>query len=83
MLELATITPNHTLQLPAAIAQRFSPADQFIVWQEGDTLYLKRLIPSPLTLVENAPDDDEPISLDEISDIVHLVRQRRTTQEVL
>jgi hypothetical protein len=76
MFEIATLTPNNTLQLPLEIAKRFLPADRFIVWQEGDTLHLKRLTSSSLQLVENAP-EDEPISLDEINDIVHIVRQRR------
>ncbi len=76
MFEIVTLTPNNTLQLPLEIARHFLPADRFIVWQEGDTLHLKRLTPSPLRLVEDAP-EDEPMTLDEINDIVHIVRQRR------
>ena len=76
MFEIATLTPNRTVQLPPEIASRFSPADRFIVWLEGDTVHLKRLTPSPLQRIEDAP-EDEPMSLDEINDIVHKVRQQR------
>ncbi len=82
MFEIATLTPNHTVQLPAEIASHFLPTDRFIVWLEGDTLYLKRLAPSLLKQVEEAP-EDEALSLDEINDIVHEVRQRRHTPEAV
>lgn len=81
MFEIATLTPNHTVQLPPEIAKRFLPTDRFIVWWEGDTLHLRRLTPSLLKRVENAP-EDEAMSLDEINDIVHEVRQRRHTAKV-
>ena len=78
MFEIATLTPNRTLQLPPEIASRFLPTDRFIVWLEGDTVHLKRLTPSPLQRIEDAP-ADEPMALDEINDIVHEVRQQRHT----
>ena len=74
MSAVATFTPNQTLQLPLEIVQQFLPSDRFIVWQEGDTLHLKRITPSPLKAVAEAP-DEEPLSLDEINDIVHGVRR--------
>ena len=76
MFELATLTPNRTLELPLEIAKHFQPTDRFVVWMEGDTLHLKRITPSPLKVVEQAP-PDQPLSLDEINDIVHEVRQHR------
>ncbi|MFN8492660.1 MAG: hypothetical protein U0350_33975 [Caldilineaceae bacterium] len=76
MSEIVTLTPDHTLLLPAEIAQHFKPSDRFITWLEGDTLHLKRITPSPLKVVEQAP-DEEPMSLDEINDIVHEVRRQR------
>jgi hypothetical protein len=78
MFEIATLTANNTVQLPVEIAKRFLPADRFIVWLDGDTVHLKRLLSSPLDRVEDAP-EDEPMSLDEIDEIVHEVRQRRHT----
>jgi hypothetical protein len=77
MVEIAEWTPQRTLKLPEAIAERFHPTDRFFVWVEGDTLYLKRITPPPVTeIVAQAP-EDEPLSLDEISDIVHEVRRQR------
>jgi hypothetical protein len=76
MSDLATLTGNHTLQLPDEIAKHFRPSDRFVVWVDGDTLHLKRVMPSPLQAVADAPEGD-PLSLDEINDIVHEVRQQR------
>jgi hypothetical protein len=75
MSEIAILTPERTVQLPPEIARHFLPSDRFLVWLEGDTLLLKRLAPSPLKRVENAP-DEEPLSLDAIDEIVHAVRRR-------
>ena len=76
MFEIATLTPNHTVQLLPEIAKQFLPKNRFIVWWEGDTWHLRRLTPSLLQRLADAP-EDEAISLDEINDIVHKVRQRR------
>ena len=70
MFELAMLQRDSSLKLPDILAQRFHPLDRFIVWIDGDTLYLKRIEPSPLQMVEQAP-DDEPLTLDEIDEIVH------------
>lgn len=80
MFEFATLSPDHTLELPIDIAQRFQPADRFVVWMEGDTLHLKRITPSPLRVVEQAP-ADQPLSLDEINDMMHEVRRHRHQRE--
>lgn len=80
MATVATFTQDQTLQLPLEIVKKFQMTDRFIVWQEGDTLHLKRITPSPLQAVEQAP-DDEPLSLDEINDIVHEVRRQRHERE--
>ena len=45
MFEIATLTPNHTVQLLPEIAKQFLPKNRFIVWWEGDTLHLRRLPP--------------------------------------
>jgi hypothetical protein len=79
MSEVAVLTPNHTIELPVEIAERFQPSDRFIIWTEGDMLHLKRITPSPLKVVEQAP-PGEPLTLDEIDDIVHEVRRRRPEQ---
>ena len=79
MFEIAKMTPLRTLELPPAIAEQFGPSDRFIAWVEGDTVHLKRIIASPLQAVENTP-QDEALSLEEINDIVHEVRQQRRQQ---
>jgi hypothetical protein len=74
---IAELTSNDTLRLPAEVAGHFRQADRFVVWREGDTLYLKRITPRSVTaVVEQAP-QDEPLSLDDINDMVHEVRRRR------
>jgi hypothetical protein len=77
MVELAELTAQQTLKLPAEIAARFKPADRFVVWAEGDTLHLKRVTLPPVSdMVAQAP-KGEPMSLDEINEIVHQVRRQR------
>jgi len=76
MFEIAVLTPEGTVQLPQKISHNLSPSDRFIVWMEGDTLHLKKMEPSPLDRVAQMP-ADEPLSLDEINEIVHKVRQQR------
>ena len=77
MVEIAELTSQRTLELPETIAAHFRPADRFVVWVEGDTLHLKRITPPPVTeIVAQAP-EGEPLSLDEISEIVHEVRRQR------
>ncbi len=75
MTEIVELTTQHTLKLPAQIATQFRPLDRFVVWVEGDTLHLKRITPPSVTeVVERAP-GGEPLSLDEINQIVHQVRR--------
>jgi hypothetical protein len=80
MSDLATLTNKHTLQLPDDRAKRFRPSDRFVVWVDGDTLHLKRIMPSPLQVVDEAPEGD-PLSLDEINEIVHEVRRKRRQRQ--
>ena len=75
MFEIAKLTPLHLLELPSAIASQFAPGDRFIVWMEGDTVHFKRIASSPLQAVEDAHDADEPMTLEEINDVVHKVRR--------
>ena len=76
MAKIAELTSERTLKLPPEIADRFRPSDRFVVWAEGDTLYLKRITPPPVTeIVARAP-EGEPLSLDEINEVVHEVRRQ-------
>jgi len=74
-VEIVEFREPNMLALPDSIARRFRPTDRFIVWAEGDMLHLKRIFaPSPTELVAAAP-EGEPLSLEEINEIVHEVRQ--------
>jgi predicted transcriptional regulator len=76
MFEIAELKTSDTLTLPAVIAGQFRPADRFIVWTEGDMLHLKRMhTPSVTELVAQAP-EGEPLSLNEINELVHEVRRK-------
>jgi hypothetical protein len=76
MPEIAELTEERTLKLPPEIAERFRPADRFVVWAEGEMLCLKRITRRSVTeIVEQAP-EGEPMSLDEISELVHEAREQ-------
>ena len=79
MVEIAELTSQHTLKLPAEVAARFRPSDRFVVWAEGDTLYLKRVTPPPVTSIVGQAPEGESLSLEEINEIVHEVRRQRRT----
>jgi hypothetical protein len=80
MVEIAELTPQYTLKLPPEIAARFRPLDRFVIWVEGDALHLKRITPPPVTsIVAEAPEGD-PLSLEEINEIVHQVREQQRTE---
>lgn len=79
MTEVAELTASNTLRLPAEVAARFRPSDRFMVWAEGDVMYLKRIAPRSVTdIVAEAP-PGEPMSLEEIGQVVHQIRRQRRT----
>jgi hypothetical protein len=80
MVEIAELTAQNTLKLPADVAARFRPSDRFVVWVEGDTLHFKRITPRPVTSFVGQAPKGEPMSLDEINEIVHEVRRQRRTE---
>ncbi len=80
MVEIAELTAQQTLKLPADIAAHFQPSDRFVVWMEGDTLYLKRVTPPPVLDIVDQAAEGEPMSLDEINKVVHQVRRQRRAE---
>lgn len=76
MADIATLTDQHTLELPEPIASRFRSQDRFVVWVEDDTLHLKKIARSITDRVAQSERADPP-SLDEINDLVHEVRRQR------
>jgi len=79
MVEIAELTLQHTLKLPTEVAARFRPLDRFVIWVEGDTLHLKRVTPPPVTSIVAQAPEGEPLSLEEINEVVHEVRRQRRT----
>ena len=79
MIEIAELTSQDTLKLPAEVAARFRLSDRFVVWTEGDALYLKRITPPPVTSIVAQAPKGEAMSLDEINEIVHQIRRQRRT----
>jgi hypothetical protein len=77
MTEIAELTSSDTLKLPAEVAARFRPSDRFVVWAEGDAMYLKRIAPWSVTSIVAEAPAGEPMSLEEINDLVHEVRRQR------
>jgi hypothetical protein len=70
---------NYTITLPAEIAQGFRPADRFLVWPQGDMLILKRVTLSRVTeIVDSTPPTQPSLTMEEIDDIVHQARQRKS-----
>ena len=80
MVEIAELTLQHTLKLPTEIAARFRPLDRFVIWVEGDTLHLKRVTPPPVTSIVAQAPEGEPLSLEEINEVVHEVRRQQRTE---
>jgi hypothetical protein len=80
MVKIAEMTNMDTLKLPPEVASLFRPSDRFVIWTEGDTMYLKRITPPPVTRVVAEAPEGEPMSMDEINEIVHEVRRQRKAE---
>jgi len=80
MVEVAELTSQDTLKLPADIAARFRPSDRFVIWVEGDTLYLKRINPVSVTRVVAEAPEGEPLPMEQINELVHQVRRQRRAE---
>ena len=80
MVDIARMTAPGTLKLPAEIASLFRPEDQFVVWADGDALYLKRITPPAVTCIVAEAPEEEPMSMEEINEIVHEVRRQQRAE---
>lgn len=76
MTEIAELTSSDTLKLPADVAARFRRSDRFMIWVEGDAMYLKRIAPRPVTKIVAEAPAGEPMQPEQVSAIVHEVRRR-------
>jgi hypothetical protein len=80
MVQVVELTSQGTLKLPPDIAQRFHPADRFVLWAEGDTLHLKRVSAPPVTDIVAAAPPAEPMAPDELNDLIHALREPRSAR---
>lgn len=74
---IVELNSDNTITLPSEITRKFRPADRFFVWPQGDMLILKRVKPISVTdVVANSGEKNPPLTLEEIDQIVHEVRQQ-------
>ncbi len=74
---VVVLSEDNTITLPDEVARQFHPTDRFALLQQGDTLILKRVSAPRVSDIVAAAPNEAPLSLDEISDIVHEVRSQR------
>ena len=80
MVEIAEMTTSDTLKLPAQVASRFRASDRFIILVQGDTIQLKRITRPPVTSIVAEAPEDEPMSMEEINEVVHEVRRQHRAE---
>ncbi len=78
MADFAELVDDRTLVLPPELARRFRRSDRFAVWVEGDTVYLKRITPLPVTEIVESSGPAEPIPDGEIAEEIRRYRRERS-----
>lgn len=75
------LAENNIFQLPAGLVGDFHPGERFLVLRMGDTILFKRMQPRRITdIVANAPATEPPLTMEEISEIVHDVRRQQSEE---
>lgn len=75
---IVELTREFTIKLPDELTNQFHPADRFVLFPQGDTLILKRVNVSRITgIVAAVTEENPPMTVDEIDDMVRQVRQAR------
>ena len=80
MVKIAEMTATDMRKLPAEVASLFRPSDRFVIWTDGDTLYLKRITPPSVTRIVAEAPEGEPMTMDKINEMVHEVRRQRQAE---
>ncbi|WP_234708693.1 hypothetical protein, partial [Kamptonema sp. PCC 6506] len=75
------VTTEGQLNLPPSVRESLQPGDEYILWQEEDTIVLKKIqklkgLSNLWQRIEQLGDDPEQPSMQEITAIVKEVRQR-------
>ncbi len=75
---IVELTREFTIKLPDELTKQFHPADRFALFPQGDTLILKRVnVPRITDIVAEATEENSPMTMDEIDEMVRQVRQAR------
>lgn len=78
-LALVELDAQNTVHLPDDLVSGFHTGDRFVVVRTGDTIVLKRIHPPRITdIVAETPPTEIPMTMDEISELVHDVRRQHT-----
>jgi hypothetical protein len=78
---IISITDDRAIALPPEIQATLQPGDEYLVWQTDDTILLKK-VQKPITIadirakVNASGNDPEEPTLEELSQIIHEVRQQ-------
>lgn len=76
-LAIIEFAEDNTFHLPAELVKDLEPGERFVVFRSGDTILLKRIYMGRITdVVAAAPESEPALTLDEINEIVHTVRQQ-------
>jgi bifunctional DNA-binding transcriptional regulator/antitoxin component of YhaV-PrlF toxin-antitoxin module len=80
------VTAQGQLELPPEISSELQPGDEFVIWQEEDTIVLKRLQKSQdfsqlWQKIDELGDDPEQPSIEELTAMVKKVRHQLSTDE--
>lgn len=80
------VTAQGQLELPPEISSELQPGDEFTIWQEEDTIVLKRLQKSQdfsqlWQKIDELGDDPEQPSIEELTAMAKKVRHRLSTDE--
>jgi hypothetical protein len=79
MLTIKADRRTRTIRLPIISRDLLSHGDNFIFSQSGDTIILKQVQETPWPAETNVRTKQK--SLEEIDEIVHIVRKKTTSQE--
>jgi hypothetical protein len=75
-MKAVRVAPDGSIRLPKDMRRVFPKASELALWQEGDTIVLKRLKPlRPSEIAQRAPGREIPLS--QIVAEVHRARRER------
>lgn len=79
-MELAVISDDGKIQLPAEVMKRFPPKEKFVVAVERNIIILNAIQQPKLSAIAERV-KEEPIPMEEIVEEVHQYRQERKSKK--